>query len=131
MFERWCSHGHCICYDRRTGSTPEDLRNTLVTIVENGLHALLHIHAIHKSTDYSQWQGVMHDVSHKDTLWCLLKTMLMVPECIGSKALFIHEKMWCFTMRNFGGPTQWYIEQWAYLVIDDQTWIHLYLIQVC
>lgn len=72
----------------------------------------------------------MHDICHFDRISFGLEMMLVMPEGVWPESLLIDKITMGLAMGDLRGPTQWDVQQWADLVIDDQTRIHRYSFEI-
>ena len=77
-----------------------------------------------QSADKAFANIVVQDVGHFDASGHLPEMVFVVPEAVGADALLVDEIVILADVGDFGDPVHGNIEEWRYLVSDEQSLVH-------
>lgn len=66
----------------------------------------------------------MDEILHLDAALDFTEPVLMMPEAVGTKSLFIDEQMWLDNMRDFRDPRARYCKERVQTIRDDHARVH-------
>jgi len=104
--------------------TPEDIFHCLIAVIKNLVQLFADVQGMRYPANPAPWQAIVHNIGHFHTTGNFPEMMLVMPESIGSHALFIHKILLVRHMRNFRHPEHGDAQQRPDGIGNDLAGIH-------